>query len=74
MRRFGVLLGFLLKVEADAIFRQQPYETIDGSDPLELWRQFEGKRVELPPLERSARSFTEFTKHFDPCDQRKTDL
>ena len=50
-RRFAVLLGFLLKLEADAIFHQQPYETIDGSDPLELWRQFEGRRVDLPPLE-----------------------
>ncbi len=49
-RRFAVLLGFLLKVEADAIFHQQPYETINGLDPLELWRQCEGRRVDLPPL------------------------
>jgi len=49
-RRFGVLLGFLLKAEADAIFHQQPYETMDGSDPLELWRQFEGNRANLPSL------------------------
>lgn len=51
-RRIAALLGFLLKVEADAIFRQQPFETVDGGDHLELWRQYEQNRQQLAPLTR----------------------
>ena len=49
-RQVGALLGFVVKAEADAIFRQQPFETADGTDPLELWRKFELQRQTLPPL------------------------
>jgi hypothetical protein len=49
-RRVAALLGFLLKAEVDAIFQQQPFETLDGANPLELWRQFDGNRQELRPL------------------------
>ncbi len=49
-RRVAALLGFLLKAEVDAIFQQQPFETIDGADPFELWRRFDNNRSELPPL------------------------
>lgn len=49
-RRVAALLGFLHKAEVDAIFKEQPFETVDGSDPLELWRQFNLKRQGLPPL------------------------
>jgi len=36
-------------MEVDAIFKQQPFETIDGSDPIELWRLGSAKRLGLPP-------------------------
>jgi len=49
-RRVAALLGFLLKAEVDAIFQQQPFETLDGADPLELWRQFNNNRLQLTPL------------------------
>lgn len=39
-RAVSALLGFLLKVEVDAIFRQQPFQTTDGTDPRLLWRRF----------------------------------
>jgi hypothetical protein len=46
-RRFGALLGFLVKAEVDAIFKQQPFKTIAGEDPLELWRRYDQKRQGL---------------------------
>jgi len=49
-RRIAAVLGFLLKAEADAIFRQQPFETMDGADHLQLWREYEQNRQHLPPL------------------------
>ncbi len=50
MRRVAALLGFVLKVEVDAIFQQQPFETEGGADPLQLWRHFDYKRQQLSPL------------------------
>ncbi|MGH7259664.1 MAG: hypothetical protein ACREI9_03150 [Nitrospiraceae bacterium] len=50
MRRVQALLGFLHKMEVDAIFKQQPFETIDGNDPVELWRHASVKRLGLSPL------------------------
>lgn len=39
MRNMRALLGFLLKGEVDAIFKQQPFELPDGnSDPFNIWR------------------------------------
>jgi hypothetical protein len=32
-RRVAAVVGFLLKAEVDAIFQQQPFETIDGLIP-----------------------------------------
>jgi len=49
-RRVAALLGFLVKAEADAIFRQQPFETVDGTNSLELWRQFDNNRQQLSPV------------------------
>jgi hypothetical protein len=43
-RRFGALLGFLAKGEVDAIFKQQPFRTVGGEEPLELWRRYDQKR------------------------------
>ncbi len=38
-RRISALLGFLLKAEVDAIFKQQPFEPADPTaDPAILWR------------------------------------
>lgn len=54
-RRFSALLGFLLKHEVDAIFKQQPFETEDQQDPLELWRDFDRRRQSLPPLAQGSR-------------------
>jgi len=38
-RNVGALLGFLLKGEVDAIFKQAPFEIQNGSDPILAWRQ-----------------------------------
>ncbi len=46
-RAVSALLGFLLKVEVDAIFRQQPFQTIDGTDPRVIWRQFNERSRKL---------------------------
>jgi len=46
-RRTGALLGFLVKAEVDAIFKQQPFKTAEGEDPLELWRRFDQQRQTL---------------------------
>ncbi len=46
-RRIGALLGFLVKAEVDAIFKQQPFKTAEGEDPLELWRRFDQQRQTL---------------------------
>jgi hypothetical protein len=48
-RRFGALLGFLVKGEVDAIFKQQPFKTVSGEDPLELWRRYDQQRQGLGP-------------------------
>lgn len=40
-RRVAALLGFLLKAEVDAIFQQQPFETLDGAG---LWLLKMGSR------------------------------
>jgi hypothetical protein len=38
-RRIGAILGFLLKGEVDAIFKQQPFELRnENSDPIQSWR------------------------------------
>ena len=50
VRRVAALLGFLHKAEVDAIFKEQPFETRDGADPLELWRQYNAKIGTLQPL------------------------
>ena len=50
IRRVAALLGFLQKMEVDSIFKQQPFETIGGNDPLELWRQYSTRVSGLPPL------------------------
>ncbi len=49
-RRIGALLGFLLKAEVDAIFKQQPFKTAEGEDPLELWRRFDQHRQTLSAI------------------------
>lgn len=46
-RRFGALLGFLVKGEVDAIFKQQPFKTVGGEEPLEVWRRYERQRQAL---------------------------
>ena len=51
VRQVSALLGFLHKMEVDAIFKQRPFETKDGSDPLELWREYSGKVSALPPYQ-----------------------
>jgi hypothetical protein len=49
-RRMAAILGFLLKAEVDALFQQQPIETLEGADPLELWRVYDAKRQALTAL------------------------
>jgi hypothetical protein len=51
-RRVAGLLGFLLKAEADATFKQQPYEMMGSKDPLELWREYDKRRQGLIALPR----------------------
>jgi hypothetical protein len=46
-RTIAALLGFLQKAEVDAIFKQQPFETIDAADPLVLWRELDEYRQHL---------------------------
>jgi hypothetical protein len=46
-RRAAALLGFLMKREVDAIFRQQPYMTPNGEDPFDLWRAADARRAGL---------------------------
>jgi hypothetical protein len=46
-RRVAGLLGFLLKGEVDAIFRQQPFLADFGEDPFNLWRGAETRRKSL---------------------------
>lgn len=46
-RRTAALLGFLLKAEIDAIFKQQPFKTADGEDPVDLWRKLDRSRQSL---------------------------
>ncbi len=39
MRNIRAILGFLVKAEVDAIFRQQPFELVNGEpDPFTAWR------------------------------------
>jgi hypothetical protein len=44
------LLGFLHKAEVDQFFKQQPFQTVTGEDPLDLWRQFDAARAQLAPI------------------------
>lgn len=46
------LLGFLYKSEVDAIFQQQPFETPDGTSPLDLWKRYNQQLPQLPPLQQ----------------------
>lgn len=46
-RRTAALLGFLVKAEVDAIFKQQPFKTAGGEDPLDLWRKLDQSRSKL---------------------------
>ncbi len=50
VRRVAALLGFLWKPEVDAHFKQEPFETIDGANHLDLWTEFDSKRAALPAL------------------------
>jgi hypothetical protein len=50
-RTMAALLGFLLKAEVDAIFKQQPFRPTDTcASPLELWRAGVEARASLAPL------------------------
>jgi hypothetical protein len=50
MRNMRTLLGFLLKAEVDAIFKQQPFELPNGkSDPFDIWRTASETVRLLPP-------------------------
>jgi hypothetical protein len=73
-RRFGALLGFVVKGEADAIFKQQPFKTVGGEEPLELWRRYDQLRQGLAPG-RSGQ-ITELPAHLktieDEVRQRRT--
>ena len=51
-RRYGALLGFLLKAEVDAVFKQQPFKTESDEDPLDLWRKLEERRGQLLPVQK----------------------
>jgi hypothetical protein len=51
-RRVVALLGFLHKAEVDALFRQQPFETADGTPHLELWRRFNQQLPQLQALQQ----------------------
>jgi hypothetical protein len=46
-RAVSALLGFLLKVEVDSIFRQPSFQTTDGTDPRVVWRKFSERSREL---------------------------
>ena len=52
-RNMALLLGFLLKVEVVAIFKQQPYELPEKSDPLQLWRRSSDAIKNLSPTPNS---------------------
>ena len=49
-RRISGLLGFLAKAEVDAIFKQQPFKTASGEDPIDLWRRLDEGRAQLAAL------------------------
>jgi hypothetical protein len=49
-RQIGGLLGFLVKAEVDALFKQQPFKTASGEDPADLWRRFDHARAQLEPV------------------------
>jgi hypothetical protein len=48
-RNVKLLLGFLVKGEVDAIFKQTPFELPDGSNLINLWRQSADAVRDLPP-------------------------
>lgn len=48
-RNVKLLLGFLVKGEVDAIFKQTPFELPTGSNLINLWRQSEDAVRSLPP-------------------------
>jgi hypothetical protein len=81
VRKINALLGFLQKMEVDAIFKQQPFETIDGSDPLKLWHQYNAKVSKLPSYQtqdvetlptslnakvEEIKTRTTYKKHYEP--------
>lgn len=49
-RSVVALLGFLQKAEVDQVFKQQPFQTATGEDPLELWRRFNQATAQLAPV------------------------
>ncbi len=76
-RRIAGLLGFLAKVEVDAIFDQLPFTPVDRSaDPLKLWQQSVRGRAALPRLEdRSSQVETlpdELARDVDTIKKRRT--
>jgi hypothetical protein len=52
-RKAAAVLGFLAKIEVDAIFKQQPFEMAkSGTDPITSWRMSSEAVRQLPPTPR----------------------
>jgi hypothetical protein len=49
-RRVSALVGFLQQGEIDPLFRQNPWRTASGEDPLDVWRRFDAQRAQLAPV------------------------
>src|SRR6267378_286280 len=64
-RNVRAILGFLLKGEVDAIFKQQPFELRDEkTDPAHAWRaSFDAARIL-----KTVRSRKTFAKYYDAID------
>src|SRR5437773_10819713 len=73
-RRVAALLGFLLKGEVDAIFKQRPYQTVAGKDPLDLWREQDRRRQEMSsvPIGKPCGLPEELLKTIEQIKTRKT--
>lgn len=82
-RNIRLLLGFLVKAEVDAIFKQQPFELSDGGpDPLNAWRSAAERVRRLPPtpanteiglleeseVTRQVKSRATFARYYDAVD------
>jgi hypothetical protein len=53
-RNMAALLGFLVKGEVDAIFKQQPFELVErNAEPLQLWRRSSDAIRNLSPTPTS---------------------